>query len=90
MAVVADNDDLAVSPEPVREASVRRVRGNPAALSDWSRRMGGRGGADVRDLRPVHRRRLHDVLILAEAEEADRVAGALPRPRHEASSTRAR
>ncbi|MEV4100545.1 ATP-binding cassette domain-containing protein [Nonomuraea sp. NPDC049649] len=61
-----------VKAEPVREASVRRVRGNPAALSDWSRRMGGRGGADVRDLRPVHRRRLHDVLILAEAEEADR------------------
>ncbi|MET7338895.1 ATP-binding cassette domain-containing protein [Nonomuraea sp. NPDC005650] len=70
---------------PADGTSVRRVRRDAGARSAWARRLshpslhdgpgGGRTAADPpgdRELRALHRGVLEQVLLLAEAEEADR------------------
>ncbi|MEV4356606.1 ATP-binding cassette domain-containing protein [Nonomuraea sp. NPDC049625] len=71
---------------PADGTSVRRVRRDAGALSAWARRLhepgvqavagGGRTAAldppSERELRALHRGALEQVLLLAEAEEADR------------------
>ncbi|TKK89538.1 ATP-binding cassette domain-containing protein [Herbidospora galbida] len=58
---------------PAEGASVRRVRRDADAVSSWVRRLNGPTAADAQpSLRDLHRGTLTRVLMLAEAEEADR------------------
>ncbi|WP_066375883.1 ATP-binding cassette domain-containing protein [Herbidospora mongoliensis] len=57
---------------PAEGTSVRRVKRDPDAVSSWVRRLNGPVGAELPNLRDVHRGTLTRVLMLAEAEEADR------------------
>ncbi|WP_214409263.1 ATP-binding cassette domain-containing protein [Sphaerisporangium fuscum] len=60
---------------PAEGTSVRRVRRDAEAVSAWAqglRRPGSAGPPGDRELRDLHRRTLAQVLLLAEAERADR------------------
>ncbi|WP_062349304.1 ATP-binding cassette domain-containing protein [Herbidospora yilanensis] len=60
---------------PAEGTSVRRVRRDPDVVSSWVRRLnvpGAEGRPSDRELRELHRGALTQVLLLAEAEDADR------------------
>ncbi|GLX95454.1 ATP-binding cassette domain-containing protein [Herbidospora sp. NBRC 101105] len=64
-----------VTAAPTDGTSVRRVRRDDNAVSSWVRRLAGPGGGSppsYAELRELHRGTLTRVLLLAEAEEADR------------------
>ncbi|WP_051760606.1 ATP-binding cassette domain-containing protein [Herbidospora cretacea] len=60
---------------PAEGTSVRRVRRDPDVVSTWVRRLNVPGAEERpsdRELRELHRGALTQVLLLAEAEDADR------------------